>query len=48
MAAGLPINHDLAPDGRFLMIKVAPELAPRLVEVVLNWFDELDRLAPDE
>jgi hypothetical protein len=30
------------PDGkRFLMIKVPPESAPRRVDVVLNWFEEL-------
>ncbi|MEP7176860.1 MAG: hypothetical protein ABI860_09940, partial [Gemmatimonadales bacterium] len=35
-------NYDVAPDGqRFLMIKVPPESAPRRVDLVLNWFEEL-------
>jgi len=35
-------NYDVTPDGqRFLMIKVPPESAPRRVDLVLNWFDEL-------
>ena len=41
---------DLAPDGRFLMVKVVtpgggPAAAPSFT-VVLNWFDELQRLVP--
>ena len=39
-------DYDLALDGRFLMVKVPPELAPRRVNVVLNWFEELERLVP--
>ena len=39
-------NYDLAPDGRFLMIKTPPELAPRQIHVVLDWFEELERLVP--
>jgi eukaryotic-like serine/threonine-protein kinase len=40
-------TYDVAPDGRrFLMVKsTGPGEAPQLV-VVLNWFDELRRLAP--
>jgi serine/threonine-protein kinase len=35
-------NYDVAPDGqRFLMIEVPPESAPRRVDLVLNWFEEL-------
>jgi Tol biopolymer transport system component len=41
-------DYDVAPDGRFLMIKTPPELAARQVNVVLNWFEELERLAPTE
>jgi serine/threonine-protein kinase len=41
-------DYDVAPDGqRFLMIKtVAQEAPPTHVNVVLNWSDELRRLAP--
>jgi eukaryotic-like serine/threonine-protein kinase len=38
--------YDVATDGRFLMLKQPPmRAAPELV-VVLNWFEELNRLAP--
>jgi serine/threonine-protein kinase len=40
-------TYDVAPDGRrFLMVKITGQgQAPQLV-VVLNWFDELRRIAP--
>jgi hypothetical protein len=41
-------TFDVAPDGRFLMIKTPAELAPRQLNVVLNWFEELERLVPAE
>jgi serine/threonine protein kinase len=42
---GLP-NYDVAPDGRFLMIKPGDtEAAPRPIHIVINWFDELRRIA---
>jgi eukaryotic-like serine/threonine-protein kinase len=35
-------SYQVTPDGnRFLMIKRLPELAPRRVNVVLNWFEDL-------
>ena len=38
---------DVMPDGEsFLMIRTAPEAIPTRIEIVLNWFDELERLAP--
>lgn len=38
-------NYDVTADGqRFLMVKAEPD-AGRLA-IVLNWFDELKRLAP--
>lgn len=41
-------TYDVAPDGRFLMIKPAgtPEQAATSVIVVQNWFEELKRLVP--
>jgi hypothetical protein len=40
-------DSDVAPDGRFLMIKPSAEeqTSPRL-DVVLNWVDELTRRVP--
>ena len=38
-------EFDVAPDGRFLMIRY---VKPRSFNVVLNWFEELERLVPDE
>ena len=41
-------NYDVAADGqRFLMVKtIDQEEAPAQINVVLNWFEELKRLAP--
>ena len=45
-----PHPYDLAPDGRFLMIKnegqADGEVQPTQVSVVLNWFEELKERAP--
>jgi serine/threonine-protein kinase len=46
-ATGHPL-YDVHPDGRFLMAReTAGESLPQ-INVVLNWFDELKRLAPLE
>jgi hypothetical protein len=38
-------NYDVSPDGqRFVMVK--DESGSGRLNVVLNWFDELTRLAP--
>ena len=40
-------DYDLAPDGRFLMIKPSQdELRANRLSVVLNWMDEVKRRAP--
>ena len=39
-------TYDVAADGRFLMVKTPPERAPRQVNIVLDWFEELERLVP--
>ena len=37
----------VTPDGdRFLVLENNTESMPTQIEVVLNWFDELERLAP--
>jgi serine/threonine-protein kinase len=42
-------NFDISPDGEtFLMIESVREFRPTTVTVVLNWFQELERLAPAE
>ncbi|MGQ0737157.1 MAG: protein kinase domain-containing protein [Acidobacteriota bacterium] len=41
------LDYDLAPDGRFLMIKPSPdELAPPSVRVVMNWIEEVKQRVP--
>jgi Tol biopolymer transport system component len=37
------LNYDVAPDGRFVMVKEGP--VPKL-QVIVNWFEELKRLVP--
>jgi serine/threonine-protein kinase len=40
-------SHDIAPDGRFLMIKPgAEELEPLRIQLVQGWFEELKRRVP--
>jgi Tol biopolymer transport system component len=41
-------QYDLSPDGqKFLMIQLAePPPPPKQLNVILNWFDELNRLVP--
>jgi serine/threonine-protein kinase len=39
-------TYDVAPDGRFLMIRDPKESPRQRINVVLNWFDELERLVP--
>ena len=41
-------DYDVAPDGRFIMIKTPDEDRPREIHVVLNWFQELEELVPTQ
>ncbi len=43
-------TYDVAPDGRFLMLvpSETPEAVHTSVRLVLNWFEELERLVPRE
>jgi Tol biopolymer transport system component len=41
-------TYDVAPDGRFLMIQDPLEPATPRINVILNWAEELKRLAPLE
>jgi Tol biopolymer transport system component len=42
-----PMNYDAAPDGQhFLVPRGRTDSAPRQLELVLNWFEEVKRLAP--
>ena len=46
---GMTSNYDISPDGqRFLMVQETQEAAPPQIHVVLNWFEELKRLAPTD
>ena len=41
--------YDIAPDGRFLMVKSVSEpdeVEPPTINVVQNWHEELQRLVP--
>ena len=41
-------NYDVSPDGeRFLMIRPTAD-APREIHVIVNWFQELERLVPTD
>ena len=43
------VNYDVSPDGQhFVMIETDPNGDGRRLEIVLNWFDELERLVPTE
>jgi hypothetical protein len=44
MAPGGTKSWDVAPDGRFLLMKPVP--AEPSIQVVLNWTEELKRLVP--
>ena len=40
-------DYDILPDGQqFVMIQNDPESTPTHMNVVLNWFNELERLVP--
>jgi Tol biopolymer transport system component len=41
-------NYDVAPDGRFLMIKSVEEAPPAHVNVIFNWVEEIKRRVPTE
>ena len=41
------ISYDVAPDGRILLIKPSDDGSdPTRLDIVLNWFEELERLVP--
>ena len=44
--SNVPRTYDVAPDGRFLMIREDTSLAPASLVVVQNWIEELKRLVP--
>jgi hypothetical protein len=47
--AAIATTYDVAPDGEhFLMIEGGEEEVANQLQVVLNWFEELKRLAPRE
>ena len=41
-------NYDVTPDGRFVMIRAEEGAGATQIHVVLNWFEELERLVPTE
>ncbi len=47
LSTGNPATgYDVAPDGRFLMVRAEESSGPTQINVVLNWFGELERLVP--
>jgi serine/threonine-protein kinase len=44
----LMTSYDVAPDGRFAMVRGETQSAPSTLHVVLNWFEELKRRVPAE
>jgi serine/threonine-protein kinase len=40
------VNYDVMPDGRLLMVKHEPEAIPSRINVIFDWFEELNRLVP--
>jgi hypothetical protein len=40
--------YDVAADGRFLFVDLPSDIAPRQIDIVQNWFEELNRLVPRE
>ena len=40
------VNYDVAPDGQRFLVPGNQASAPHQLELALNWFDELKRLAP--
>jgi len=47
--AAIATTYDVAPDGEhFLMIEGGEEEGGNQLHLVLNWFEELNRLAPTE
>ena len=44
-----PRNYDVSRDGQhFLMVQTVDDPAPTQINIVLNWFEELERLVPTE
>ena len=39
-------DFDVAPDGRFLLLKERPQPPPTQIHVVTNWFEELNERVP--
>jgi Tol biopolymer transport system component len=40
-------DGDIAPDGRFLLLQRTPDESPsRVIQLVMNWFEELQRKVP--
>ena len=40
------VNYDVAPDGQRFLVPGNQAPAPHQLELVLNWFEDLNRLAP--
>ena len=45
---GADSAFEILPSGSFLMVESAPEAIADRIDVVLNWFDELERRSPED
>ena len=41
-------NYDISKDGRFLMIRIDVPPPTTRVQLVTNWFEELEQLVPTD
>ena len=41
-------SYDIHPDGRFIMIKPVAEASSQQINLVQNWFQELERIVPSQ
>lgn len=48
LQCGNPRSYDLSPDGTSFVMIESEGAAPAELQLVLNWFQELRRLAPTE
>ena len=47
-AESLALNYSPMPDGWFLMVYHRPAAVPTRINVIFNWFEELERLVPTD
>ncbi len=46
LSSAIMTNYAVMPDGRFLMVRHEPEAVPTRINVIFNWFEELEARVP--